>query len=144
RKTWLEPDLAGNRIDFEIVTGDAGPITDGTVGRSGATCLACQSPVKLEYIRAEGRAGRMSAQLVCVVAEGNRKRVYLEPTPEHIDAASVERPLKVPNAELPKNPRDFKTPNYGMNSFADLFTNRQLVALTTFSDLVSEARNKVV
>ena len=35
-----------------------------------------------------------------------------------------------------QEPRDFKTPNYGMTTFADLFTPRQLTALTTFSDLV--------
>ncbi|MEN4448670.1 DUF1156 domain-containing protein [Mycobacterium sp. SM3041] len=118
--------------------------TDGTVGRTGATCIGCGSAVELKYIRAEGRAGRMSSQLMTTVAEGTRTRVYLEPTPEHEAAAQVPRPDEVPGGQLPNNPRDFKTPNYGMTTFADLFTARQLTALTTFSDLVTEARQRVL
>src|SRR5690606_14425113 len=45
---------------------------------------------------------------------------------------------------LPVNTRDFKTPNYGMTTFASHFTPRQLVALTTFSDLVGEAREQAL
>lgn len=118
--------------------------TDGTVGRTGATCIGCGSAVELKYIRAEGRAERIGAQLMATVAEGNRRRIYLEPTAEHESAASVMRPDDVPTGELPNNPRDFKTPNYGMTTFADLFTARQLTALTTFSELAIEAREQVL
>ncbi|OOK66235.1 hypothetical protein BZL29_7679 [Mycobacterium kansasii] len=85
----------------------------------------------------------MNTQLMAIVAEGNRQRVYIEPSATHEAAGDVDRPEDVPMGELPKNPRDFKTPNYGMTRWADLFTNRQLVALTTFSDLVAEARARV-
>lgn len=119
-------------------------ISDGTVGRTGGRCVACGSAVSLNYIRSEGRAHRMGASLMAIVAEGNRQRLYLPPTAEHVAAASVARPDDVPDGELPSNPRDFKTPNYGMTRWADLFTNRQLVGLTTFSDLISETRKKVI
>lgn len=49
------------------------------------------------------------------------------------------KPEWKPEATLPHNPRDFKTPNYGLNTFGDLFTPRQLVTLTTFSDFVDKA-----
>lgn len=71
-------------MEFSIGEGAAGaPIaaTDGTVGRSGAMCIACETPVDLKYIRAEGKAGRLSYQLMAIVAEGNRQRVYLAPGP---------------------------------------------------------------
>lgn len=118
--------------------------TDGTVGRTGAVCIGCGAAVDLKYIRAEGRAGRMGAQLMAIAAEGKRTRIYLEPTPEHEAAAHVDRPEDVPDGDLANNPRDFKTPNYGMTTFADLFTPRQLTALTTFSDLVAEARERIL
>jgi putative DNA methylase len=79
-----------------------------------------------------------------VVGDGNRQRIYLPPSAEHIAAAAVKRPDDVPAGELPGNPRDFKTPNYGMTTWADLFTNRQLVALATFSDSVPKARDRVL
>ncbi|SNS99665.1 putative DNA methylase [Micrococcales bacterium KH10] len=138
---------AGKRVAFEIghdlVTAPTDE-TDGTVGRQGAVCVACGTSVELKYIRAEGRAGRMDQQLMAVVAEGKRQRTYLAPTMRHVDAADLARPADAPSGELPKNPRDFKTPNYGMTQWADLFTHRQLVALTTFSDLVGEARERVL
>lgn len=79
---------------------------------------------------------------MAIVAEGRNGRAYLPANNEHIITANIERPDNYPDASLPKNPRDFKTPNYGMQSFADLFTNRQLTALTTFSALVGEAQKK--
>ena len=81
---------------------------------------------------------------MAVVAEGQRGRIYLPPDEEHARVAASAEPAWRPDAILPHNPRDFKTPNYGMTTFADLFTPRQLVALTTFSDLVAEARELVL
>ena len=80
---------------------------------------------------------------MAVVAEGERERVYLSPTPEHEEAARGASPEWRPESPLPDHPRDFKTPNYGLTTFGDLFTSRQLVALTTFSDLVGEAVERV-
>jgi len=116
---------------------------EGTVNRRGARCIVCNTPVPFKYIREEGKAGRMDAQLMAVVAEGPGGRVYLPPVEEHFLISKEVEPDWKPSFALPNNPRDFKTPNYGMTTFADLFTNRQLVALTTFSDLVAEVREKV-
>ena len=145
KETWVQPvvDRGAKRIRFEIRTGPGCP--EGTVGRNGAICLATGTPVPLSYIRAEGKAGRMGAQLMAIVAEGKRGRVYLPPDEEHEDVArSAVPPVDVPDVELPHNPRDFKTPNYGMTRHRDLFTDRQLVALCTFSDLVGEVRERVL
>ncbi len=138
------PDPAAKRVRFEIGHGKQGPPVDGTVGRTGATCLVCSSPVPLEHIRSEGRAKRMGAQLMAIVAEGNRQRTYLPPSTAHEQAADVPRPADVPETEIPYNPRYLTAPNYGMTHHADLFTNRQLTALCTFSDLVIEARAKLL
>jgi putative DNA methylase len=130
------------RVRFEVRTGEGSP-PEGTVNRKGARCLVCGTSVPFDHVRAEGKAGRMSQQMMAVVAEGQRGRVYLDPTPEQVEIAQQAKPTWKPDAELPHNPRDFKTPNYGMRTFGDLFTPRQLVALTTFSDLVGEARQRV-
>lgn len=118
--------------------------TDGTVGRTGATCIACSSPVDLKYIRAHGRTHGLGQQLMAIVAEGQRRRIYLSPVADHEESAVVTEPVAAPTGTLAANPRDFKTPNYGMSEFSDLFTPRQLVALTTFSDLVGEARERAM
>lgn len=135
------------RLEFEIASDPAGAPTkaaDGTVGRLGGRCFACASAVPLTYIREQGKAGHMGARLMAIVAEGHRQREYLAADDVHVTAADVPRPDEVPDGELPSNPRDFKTPNYGMTTWADLFTNRQLLALTTFSDLVSEVHSRVL
>lgn len=147
KEAYIVPSVNNGKVEFAIGRDPSRTPTtddDGTVGRQGATCIACRSHVDLKYIRVEGQAQRMSEQLMAIVAEGHRSRIYLPANDVHTKSASVERPSSVPRGELPSNPRDFKTPNYGMSAFADLFTNRQLVALTTFSDLVDEARVKVL
>jgi len=138
---------SGLRVHFTIGHNPAHaltPETDGTVNRNGATCISCGTAVDLKYVRSEGKAGRIGARLMATVAEGARQRVYLAPDRVHVNAASVQRPVDVPTAELGHDPRAITAPNYGMSTFADLFTNRQLVALTTFSDLVGEARERAL
>jgi putative DNA methylase len=121
KEAWVEPVIDNNQnppvINFEVKTGN-GKAPEGTVGRKGGICMA-------------------------IVAEGNKGRIYLSPNEEHEKIAVSAQPEWKPEADLPHNTRDFKTPNYGMRTFGDLFTSRQLVALTTFCDLVKEVREKI-
>ena len=142
---WVEPEVSRATCTYRfVVRTGAGEAPEGTVARRGSRCLVTGTPMSFTHIRAEGRAGRMGERLMAVVAEGNKGRVYLDPTDEMETIARSAVPRRRPDNELPHNPRDFKTPNYGMSSFGDLFTDRQLVALTTFSDLVAEARELVL
>ncbi|MFZ2361594.1 MAG: DUF1156 domain-containing protein [Anaerolineae bacterium] len=146
KQAWVEPIIDRTQktpqVRFEVRTG-AGKPRDGTVNRKGTTCICCNTPVPFDHVRAEGKAGRMSVQLMAIVAEGHNGRIYLPPDDDHVTIARSAQPTWKPDNPLPHNPRDFKTPIYGMTTFADLFTSRQLVALTTFNDLVSEARAQV-
>jgi putative DNA methylase len=143
RKSWVEPvvDRTAKEVSFEIKTGNGMP-REGTVNRRGATCLLCGTAVPFAHVRNEGRVGRMGQQLMAIVTEGKRERNYMQPTKNHVVVAEMAEPAWRPEAELPHNPRDFKTPNYGMTTFADLFTPRQLVALNTFGELVEEVRKQ--
>jgi putative DNA methylase len=145
RETWVHPvvDRASNTVRFDIHTGTGAP-TDGTIGRQGASCVACDTAVPLTYVRAEGRAGRMKPEMLAVVAEHAGGRIYLPPSEDQVQVALSASPAWKPRGELPTNPRDFKTPNYGMSAFSDLFTDRQLTALSTYCDLVAQAREHIV
>jgi putative DNA methylase len=116
-----------------------------TARGSNFTCLLSGAAIDGDHIKAEGKAGRMGARLMAVVAEGTRGRVYLEPSAEHDAAADIEAP-NAPELDqaLPNDPRNFWTVQYGLDRFATLFTSRQLKALTTFSDLIGKAHEKVL
>jgi putative DNA methylase len=154
QEAWVRPIIvadsghpSGKRVRFEIGHGQAGGPSaeeDGTVGRNGAKCVACGSAVPLEYLRREGQRGRLAARLMAIVAEERRQRIYLDPVLEHELAASVSAPEDVPDAVLSTHPQYMGVPRYGMTRACDLFTNRQLIAMTTFSNLVMEARERVL
>lgn len=144
KETWVQPivDRENRRIRFEIRTGEGCP--EGSVGRKGAICLATGTPVPLSYIKQEGMAGRMSQQLMAIVAEGHRTRVYLAPNNEHVSAAaSATAPLDAPDFDLATHPQYMGTPRYGLARYRDLFTDRQMLALVTLYDLISEVRAQV-
>jgi len=144
KERWVNPVIDGKRVRFEIGKGPGGPPDPPKLGRGAKfRCLVCGEAAPDTHIKAEGMAGRMGAQLMAIVAEGNRQRVYLPPDDAHVKAAEVHRPDDVPETELVDDPRAIWCRLYGLLTHADLFTNRQLVALTTFSDLVTEARTKV-
>lgn len=144
-KAWVEPqvNLQAKTVSFVVKTGQGTPRV-GSVNRSGATCIVCRQPVPFTYVRSEGQAGRLGAQLMAIVAEGQRGRIYLKPDKEHVHRSKQAVPSWRPEGELPANPRDFKTPNYGMKTISDLFTERQLTALTTFADLITDVRAHVL
>ncbi len=145
KEAWIEPVVLAKGYEFKVRTGKKpASAISGTVQRTGATCLMSQVAMPFKYIREEGKAGRIGARLMAIVAEGRKGRVYLSSHPEASDAALSASPIWRPDVDLPNNPRNFNTPIYGLSNFGDLFTNRQLVALTTFSDLVLEARKKVI
>jgi len=140
-KEWhVEPVCEDGEVRFEVAPGKA--TQDGTVNRRGATCVHCGTPIDFKYVRVEGRAHRMGEKLMAIVAEGKRGRVYCAPNDEQASVADIPKPDEYPDADIASNPRDFKTPNYGLATFSQLFTNRQLTALTTFSELVGEAQKK--
>ncbi|WP_058616320.1 DUF1156 domain-containing protein [Tepidimonas taiwanensis] len=142
KEAYVEPVVEGDRYRFTVKIGqptEAAKAGTAAGKRGGFYCLLSGSPIDYKYIRSEGQAGRMGARLMAIVVEGPRGRIYLPPIPEHEAIARQAEPTWRPDHALPVNPRDFKTPNYGLGRFSDLFTPRQLVALTTFSDLVGEA-----
>ncbi|HPF35460.1 MAG TPA: DUF1156 domain-containing protein [Candidatus Krumholzibacteria bacterium] len=148
KEAYVEPVIEDGGYRFTVKTGKPKDIVAAKSGtsagkRAAFKCLMSGTPLPYDYIRDEGQAGRMGARLMALVAEGDRGRVYLAPTSEHEASAHEASPSWKPDVALPVNPRDFKTPNYGLTTFADLFTPRQLVALTTFSDLVQEAREHI-
>lgn len=145
KEAWVEPVIDGGDYRFEVRMGKQPTnALERTVRRTGATCIMSQTSMPFKYIREEGKARRIGERLMAVVAEGSRGRVYLSPTKEMIEVSRSAKPEWKPEHALPVNPRDFKTPNYGLNTFGDLFTSRQLVALTTLSGLVETAREKAI
>ena len=118
--------------------------TKGTTAgkRKGFACLISGAPVTYDYIRAEGQAGRIDERLMAIVAEGDRERVFLPPLDVHEELARRVRSDWKPEVALEGKCR-VNVSLYGIDTFADLFTDRQLLALTTFSDLVGEARERI-
>jgi len=149
KEAWVEPvidrEQTPPQIKFEVKTGK-GTVPDSPKTGRGATfiCLACGQPAGDKHIKAEGMAERMGAQLMAIVAEGKNSRIYLPPTSEHEEIAKSAEPTWYPDGQIGDDRRSMFTPLYGLTHFHHLFTPRQLVALTTFSDLVSEAREKAI
>jgi putative DNA methylase len=147
KEAYVQPVVKDGSYSFTVKVGTppASAKAGTTAGKRAAfICLMSKVPMGYDYIREEGKAGRMGIKLMAIVAEGTRGRVYLSPTVEHEELALTAKPTWIPDLKLPDNPRDFKTPNYGMTTFGDLFTPRQLVALTTFSDLVTEVQRTIL
>ncbi|MCA9241014.1 MAG: DUF1156 domain-containing protein, partial [Planctomycetales bacterium] len=148
KEAYVEPVIEGAGYRFTVKVGkpkDAQAAKNGTKLSRGANfkCLMSGTAMSGDHIKAEGAAGRMGARLMAIVAEGDRGRVYLPPTGEMEAVARQAKPEWKPELKLSEDKRAFWTWAYGLTTFGDLFTPRQLVALTTFSDLVQEARERV-
>ncbi len=139
---WIRPvvDSVAKSVSFQLQNHRDGVPAEGTVNRNGATCVACGSTSPLSYVREQARAGNMGEVMTCIVAEGDRKRLFLSPTEEHIRIAKSAKPEWRPSGNLPEKALGFRVQGYGFTQWHQLFTDRQLTSLTTLNDLVSDVR----
>jgi putative DNA methylase len=146
KEAYVQPVIEGSCYRFTIKRGKppAG-VKEGTKLARGANfrCLLSDVAIEPKYIKAEGKDGRIGAKLLAVVAEGVRGRIYLSPSQEMESIAAQAKPTWKLETPLPDDMRSHWTPPYGLTTYGHLFTPRQFVALTAFSDLVSEARDKI-
>lgn len=145
-EAWVKPIVEDSSIRYEVQHNADGPRGDaeGTVTRRGAVSIVDGTPISFDYVRSEGRAGRLNSQLIAVIAEGERGRLYLNSTDSQRKSAECEKPDNSPIGNVFDWPGRINVYRYGMTHWADLFTNRQLVALTTLADLVAEVREQVL
>lgn len=149
KEAWIEPIISGENYVFKVHSGKPSDVESVKKGTSAGkwkafNCLLSQTPISYDYLKQEGQAGRMGAKLLTVVAEGKKGRVFLEPTAEYENIAQKAMPNWKPELDINYHPRDIKTQIYGMTKYGHLFTDRQLVALNTFAELVKEARDKAI
>lgn len=144
KEAWVKPIPAGDHVEFEVQQGKCPKEYESfKVGRSAIfKCPCCGEITTDAYVKKNGQQHKIGSQLMAVVAEGQHGRIYLSPDEEQKLAANVSKPENYPDGSMPTNPRWFSPPAFGMTEYSDLFTNRQLTALTTFSELVSEAQKQ--
>lgn len=130
------------KIEFSVKRGK-GKGKEGTAGKTGVTCLNCKTVVPLAEIRKQGKERGLGAKLMAIVVEGDRGRHYLDPTPEQESLAAVLVPEDTPDTPLPEKALGFRVQEYGMRRHRDLFTSRQLLAMTTFSNQIIKTREKI-
>ena len=148
KEAYVEPVVGPGGYRFTVKVGappDAAAARAGTKLARGANfrCLVSGVPIPPDYIRAEGMAGRIGVRLLAIVAEGDRGRTYVAPTVEHEAVALDACPDWTPDLEFFQQALGFRVGGYGMKTWGDLFTSRQLVALNTFSDLVAATRDRI-
>src|SRR5262249_17470512 len=143
KEAYVHPIVVGSEYSFTVRVGK--PPTSASSGTKlarGANfkCLLSGVPIEPDYIKSEGMHGRLGTRMMAVVADGPRGRVYLPPTPQAEKVADQPLPDRVPTQSLPlEDTANFWCSLYGLKTYGDLFTHRQLIALTTLSDLISDA-----
>ncbi len=148
KEAYVEPIINGSKYHFTVKAGiptDPVKSKNGTkVGRGGNfKCLLSGTPIPVATIREQGLAGTLGSKLMAIVVDGDRERIFLSPSPDQESLALSAKPSWYPDQEINYNPRDIRTQLYGLTKYGDLFSKRQLVALTTFADLISEVRQKI-
>ena len=148
QQVYVKPIVKGDQYRFHVKMGtppvEANEGTKANGRGANFRCIISNTPISGDYIKAEGRSSRMGTRLLAVVAEGPRGRIFLPPTQDAEATASEANPTWKPVGEVPARLTGGTCVPYGLKEWSDLFTPRQLLALTTLSDLVSEAREQIL
>lgn len=142
KEAYIEPVVEGDSYRFMVKMGKPTETAKAGTKASGRganfQCLFSGAPISGDYVKTEGRSGRIGARMMAIVAEGVRCRVYLSPSVDQQEIAERAETEWQPNIEFAKNSRHMTPWAYGLSEFGHLFTQRQLVGLSTFSELVQE------
>lgn len=145
-KAWvsLEYNEETKEIKYIVKTGNGTPTESPKVSKGKFKCAICGEVAPKDYLHETFQKHLDGARLIAVVAEGKNGRIYISPDESQELAAMIEGPEDVLEQDMnPKSTDLVSGRGYGFVQWKDLFTNRQLTALTTFSDLVAEAQAKV-
>lgn len=138
---WIIPEANGGKVTLRVISGErsGGPVAAPKASRgANFNCLVCDALLDESALIAQGRNGRIGYRLLAVVTTVDGRRIYRAPEEgEEAAALSVPVPDQIPEVTQPDNPRWFSGPRFGFNTFSDMFTPRQLLALATFADEVS-------
>ena len=146
QEAWVEPIIEGNNYRFEIRTkkqGYARHELAGTVDRNGAFCIVSKTAMPLTYVRDQAKKGNMQQRLMAVVASVSKSRVFITPSDIQEQIAFEQFRPEISDIDLPEKALGYRIQAYGMETYGDLFTDRQLVALNAFSELVHDARAQI-
>ncbi len=139
---WVEPVINDNCVSYTI--GRTGNPPLSSIGRGGGRCVLSKAPIPLTYVRSEAKAGRMGVHLMASVVDGEAGRGYEAPTERQLFAVESAQTDGLTRTPLPGKALGFRVQEYGFNAYEDLFTDRQLLALSTFADLVAEIREEII
>ena len=146
QETWIEPIIENSKYRFEVrhkKFGHERHELAGTVDRNGGVCLISGTAMPLTYIRDQAKKGNLKQRLLAMVAEGKSGRAYVAPSTGQEQIAFESPRPEIPDIDLPEKALGFRVQAYGMKTYGDLFTDRQINALKTFSNIVSELRLKI-
>ena len=133
---WVVPNIDGEDITFSIVSTGTAP--KPTAGRSASRCLFTGDPITFDYLRTQGKAGRLKPRMFAMIGNRNDQRVFMAPDTRHINAALDAREIDVPSIALPEKALGFRVQGYGFKAFEDLYLPRQARSLSIFSDEVGK------
>jgi len=145
RKTFVRPIIANNKITYKITKDEKNLPEPPKKGRGiSFSCLSCGQIAGEEYIKSAGLADDTKFHLIDIVTDGKKGRIHISPDSYHEKTAREAIPNWKPMIELSRHPQYMAPPRYKMEMFADLFTSRQTVALSTLSDLVKETYDHIL
>jgi adenine-specific DNA methylase len=153
KTAWIEPvvNRAAKEYHYRVRTGTPSPsekkaIEAGTKLGRGCKfrCLLSDEPIPEDHIKRASTRGELKAEVMAIVAEGDGERLYLSPDAMAPIEVDCPKDLRGIDAPLANDPRNLWCLGYGLDTFDKLFTPRQLVTLTAYSDLVHEAHKLVL
>lgn len=143
KEAYVQPIIEGKNIRYEVRQGKGAP-EPPKMGRGAKfRCLCCGEMATPEYIKSEARSGRMGSVLMAIVTDSGNGRAYFSPSDEQVSITGIKKPDEYPSGEMSEDRRAIWCPIYGLDTFDKLFTNRQLIALTTFCKLIIEVRAQI-
>ena len=158
KQVWAEPliDRNAKTISWRIRHGGtkaelAWAAAGAKAGRGNFRCLMSDTAISTEYVRNAGQAGKIGHELMAVVAEGKRGRVYLPPNCAYPPIELLKENIseivdfreRFLSGETPSKLTGGTSYAYGLTTWGSLFTDRQILALKTLCELLPKAREKV-
>lgn len=142
KQVYLKPIITGKEIDFVVREGSYN--AEGWVlNRGNLKCPVCENITPNANLKEQFVNNTISQRLIAVIENGDNGKSYRLPILEEIECANIETPLeKINEIITPGDSRNLWVTFWGVTTWGDMFSNRQLLSLQTLLKLLNQLKHE--
>lgn len=138
----LKPSFKQKQIEFEIKYGKFEE--EGWNNRGNLKCPICGNTTDVKEIKRQSKEGILKDRIISVIEDTKNGKLFRKPNSYEISIIDKIPKQEVPSEKIQKNSAGGDTLSWGITTWGDMYSPRQLLVMHSFIKTISESLNQEI